>query len=95
MSGRIKKGESLLWGVFVLSLASLSVKIIGLCFKIPLSHLLGDEGMGYFNSAYTIYGWLYVIATAGLPVALSILVSGASEKGDEHRVRAILRVAMT
>lgn len=95
MSGRIKKGESLLWGVFVLSLASLSVKIIGLCFKIPLSHLLGDEGMGYFNSAYTIYGWLYVIATAGLPLALSILVSGASEKGDEHRVRATLRVAMT
>lgn len=94
MSYRKGKGPSLLFGVLVLSAAGLSVKIIGLLFKIPLSHLLGDEGMGYFNSAYTIYGWLYVIATAGLPLALSILISDADERGDERRVRSILRVAM-
>ena len=94
MSDRKRNGPSLLSGVLVLSAASLSVKMIGLLFKIPLSHLLGDEGMGYFNSAYTIYGWLYIIATAGLPVALSILISNASERGDEARVRSIFRVAM-
>ena len=94
MSEGKRRGPSLLSGVLVLSVASLSVKIIGLLFKIPLSHLLGDEGMGYFNSAYTIYGWLYVIATAGLPIALSILISDASERGDEDRVHRIFRSAM-
>ena len=89
-----REGGTLLSGVLVLSGASLTVKIIGLLFKIPLSHLLGDEGMGYFNSAYTIYSWLYVIATAGLPIAVSILIARAEERKDREEIATILRSAM-
>ena len=62
-------------GVVVLTIANLLVKVIGLLYKIPLHNLLGDEGMGYFNSAYVIYTFFYVLSTSGLPVGLSILVS--------------------
>ena len=41
-----------------LSISAIIVKIIGVAFKIPLTYILGDTGMGYFNSAYTIYGFL-------------------------------------
>ena len=95
MADQRGKKPSLLSGVMILTVANLSVKVIGLLFKVPLSHLLGDEGMGYFNSAYTVYSWLYVIATAGIPLALSILISEASEQKDEERVRRIFRVAMS
>ncbi len=69
-------------GVLVLSLSTVIVKIIGLAVKIPLLSTLGAVGMGYFNSAYEIYALLCVVSTAGLPVALSMLVSASRERGD-------------
>jgi len=77
----------------LLSVSTLIVKNIGLAFKIPLMSLLGAEGMGYFNSAYEIYAVLCVLATAGLPTALSVLVSSAEEKGEHMRAVALFKVA--
>ncbi|MBO5845062.1 MAG: oligosaccharide flippase family protein, partial [Clostridia bacterium] len=87
-------GRSFVSGVLFLSLSTLIVKIIGLAYKIPMLSLLGAEGMGYFNSAYEIYALLCVISTAGLPVALSILVSADAESGRWQRVERIYRTAM-
>ena len=81
-------------GVLVLSLSTFAVKIIGLAYKIPMLDLLGAEGMGYFNSAYEIYALLCIIATAGLPIALSILVSVNIERGDVKALRRVYRGAM-
>ena len=74
-------------GVLVLSLSTVIVKIIGLAVKIPLLSTLGAVGMGYFNSAYEIYALLCVISTAGLPVALSMLVSANRERKNMQGVR--------
>ena len=76
-------------GVLVLSLSAVIVKIIGLVYKIPMLKLLGSEGMGYFNSAYEIYTLFCIVATTGLPVAMSVMIS--SGKGGAER---IFRVAM-
>ena len=89
-----KSGKrSVLGGVAVLTLSSLLVKVIGVFYKIPLTYLLGDEGMGYFNSAYTIYAWLYMISTAGLPIGVSILISEADAIADAGRVKRVTRIA--
>ena len=87
-----KRGRtSFLSGVFWLSMSTVLVKVTGLVTKIPLLHLLGAEGMGYYNTAYEIYAFLFVLATAGLPVALSILIS--EERGDGgHILRLSLRL---
>lgn len=55
---------------------------------------LGSEGMGYFNSAYEIYALFCVVSTAGLPVALSVLISGAIARGEEHTVKRIYNAAV-
>lgn len=81
-------------GVLVLSLSTVIVKIIGLAVKIPMLDTLGTVGMGYFNSAYEIYALLCVISTAGLPVALSMLVSSSRERGDMVGVHSIYRNAL-
>ena len=89
-----EKNKSLFFsGVLFLSGASVLVKIIGLLFKIPMSYFLGDEGMGYFNAAYQIYTCLYMLSTAGLPVAVSILISEARGAGDSQRVGHVYSVA--
>lgn len=86
--------KAFLSGVFLLSVSTVLVKIVGLLYKIPMLSYLGTEGMGYFNSAYEIYAFFCVIATAGLPVALSVLISAALAKGERGKVRRFFRAAL-
>ena len=83
--------RSLLGGVLILGAGNLAVKLIGLFFKIPLSRLLGDLGMGYFNTGYTVYSWLFLVGCTGFPVAVSMLVSEAlaTEEGRKGARRVL------
>lgn len=92
---KTKKKKGLLSGALVLAFAGVVVKIIGLVYKIPLTNLIKSEGMGYFNSAYTIYTFFYMISTAGLPVAISLLISSARSVGNRPRVKKIFLVSGT
>ncbi len=90
-----EKGKKRFFSGFLwLSVSTLSVKLLGLIYKIPMLSILGSEGMGYFNSSYEIYALFCVIATAGLPVALSVLISAAVEKGDLETVRRVDLISM-
>lgn len=93
---KTRSSRSLLSGVLILGAGNLLVKLIGLIFKIPLSRLLGDEGMGYFNTGYTVYSWLFLIGCTGFPVAVSMLVSEATEREGEtgRGVRRVLFVTL-
>lgn len=81
-------------GVVVLTAANLLVKVIGLLFKIPMTNKFGDEVMGYYNSAYSIYTFFYMISTAGLPVAVSIMISDARAKGRLNQIKRIFGVTV-
>ncbi len=80
-------------GVLILSLSTVIVKIIGLAYKIPMIDKLGAAGMGYFNSAYEIYAVLCVMATAGLPIALSMMIASAKEHEKYGTIRRVDRSA--
>ena len=81
-------------GVIILTLANITVKLIGLVYKIPLTNMLGDEGMGYFNTAYQIYSWLYMLSTAGLPVATSLMISECNAACRQREKKRILRIIL-
>ena len=70
------KDTSFLKGTLALSISVIVTKIIGVGFKVPLSYLLGDSGMGYFNTAYAIYGFFYILCTAGVPKAMTLVLRG-------------------
>lgn len=89
-----KAGGTLIFGVFLLTVSNLIVKVIGMLFKVPISYILKDEGMGYFNIAYTIYIWLYILSTAGVPVGVSILVSKANAQGRAEYLKKILHSSL-
>ncbi len=100
-SGRGGRGEKLrnssklfFSGVLILTISNLIVKAIGLMFKIPMNHIVGDEGMGYYNEAYTIYTFLYMVSTAGLPTAISIMVADSRAAGKIRQVKRIFRVSL-
>ena len=81
-------------GVSVLTLSTLLVKVIGLLYRIPLLDRLGTEGMGYFNTAYELYALFCVISTAGLPVAMSVLISAHEAAGNYAALRRVYRVSL-
>lgn len=93
--GKIKNSTKLFFsGVVVLTVANLLVKAIGLLFKIPMNKVVGDTGMGYYTSAYTIYTFFYMISTSGLPVAVSILISETRTKGQLRQIKKIFRTTV-
>jgi stage V sporulation protein B len=86
--------QSFLHGTLILVGAGFITKILGFVYRIALSRIIGDEGMGLFQMAFPILLFVIVLATAGLPVAISKLVSEAEATGDEERIRFILRVSL-
>ena len=88
------KKQSFVQGASILVIASLLVKVIGAGFKIPLTHLIDDEGMGIFNSAYQIYTVMFIIATAGFPTAISKMVAESLALERKREAERIFRIAI-
>ncbi|MBA4600844.1 stage V sporulation protein B [Thermoactinomyces mirandus] len=83
-----------LYGTFVLVSAGFITKILGFIYRVALSRIIGDEGMGLFQMAFPILIFTIVITTAGLPVAISKLVSEAQARNQEEKIRSILMVSI-
>lgn len=83
------KKQNFLHGATLLAAATVIVKVIGAVYKIPLQAVLGKIGYSYFSSAYDIYTLLLLISTAGLPVAMSRMISQASSLGDHAQTRRV------
>ena len=92
---KLKNSSKLFFsGVLILTVSNLIIKVIGLLFKIPMNHTVGDEGMGYYNTAYTFYTYLYMVSTAGLPTAISIMISDSKANCQFKQVKRIYRIAL-
>ena len=89
----VSKKQTFLHGAALLAIATAVVKVIGFFYKIPLSAAIGSTGYGYFTAAYNIYTVLLMISSAGLPVAMSRMISQASALGNYNQVRRIYRVS--
>ena len=88
------KKQSFLQGAAVLAAATAIVKIIGAIYKIPMQSVIGQAGFGYFNTAYQIYDVLLMISTAGLPVAMSRMISEAQALDNPNQIRKIFSTAL-
>ncbi len=85
--------QSFLSGAMILTAAIAVTKFIGALYKIPLGNLLDSEGMAHFYAAYNIYRLLLTLSTAGLPLAMSRMVSEAEALGLENQKQQVLLVS--
>jgi stage V sporulation protein B len=86
--------QTFLYGTFILIGAGFITKVLGFIYRIALSRIIGDEGMGLFQMAFPILLFAIVITTAGLPTAISKLVSEAEVKKEEDQIRSILKISI-
>lgn len=73
----------------ILAGASLIVRIIGLIYRIPMTRIIGDEGMGLYTVAYELYSIALILSSYSLPLAVSKLVAAKSitrEHKNSYRI---------
>ncbi len=91
-----KTGKAFVRGAAIIAAAHILIKLLGALYKIPLDRMiLKTTGMGIYNAAYSIYSWMFVVSTAGLPVAISKMVSASKAVGRHREAEKIFRVALT
>lgn len=86
--------QNFLKGAFILSFAGILVKLIGALYRIPLARLIGGEGMGLYQMAYPVYTMVLALSTAGVPVAISILVAEKNARGDIAGGKRVFRISL-
>ena len=86
--------KTFIYGAAILAVTGIVVKILGAVFRIPLGNLIGDEGMGFYNAVYPVYTLLIVIATTGIPIAVSRLVAEHHVDNDPGGANRVFRVAL-
>lgn len=88
------KTKSIIGGMTVLGIAGIICKLVGVLFSIPLTYVIGAEGQGVYNAVFPTYNLLLTVSSAGLPVAVSRMVSSALAQDDPRRARKVFRVAL-
>lgn len=87
--------DKFLRGALILTVAGLMVKIIGAVNRILLSRLLGGEGIGLYQMAYPVYLLMVSVSSAGIPIAISIIVAEKAAKSDFAGANRVFRVSLT
>lgn len=85
--------KSFIQGAVILGIAGIIIKIMGAFFRIPLANLIGEKGMGYYQTAYPIYVLFLTLATAGIPIAISKMVSERVAIGQHYEAYRVFRVS--
>ena len=88
-----QKTKSLVGGISILGLAGLICKVVGVLYRIPLAAYIGGEGLGIYQKVFPAYNLLLTISSAGIPVAISRMVSHYVTCRDPRSARRIFRVA--
>lgn len=91
----MSRRESLLKGAAALALAGLIIKVGNLLVRLPLTRMIGSEGLGIYQMALPAYNAVLHLAVGGVPVAVQNLVAEYSERGRRDVVREVLRLALT
>ena len=77
-----------------LAISGLVAKAVGALFKVPLTNVLGAEGIGIYQLVFPVYTVLLALSGGGLPQAVSRMVSRCCVAGDAAGARRVLSVCM-
>lgn len=75
----------------ILAIAGIVVRLIGLLYRVPLTNIIGEEGMGVYSTAYSIYNILLLISSYSLPLAVSRLVASRNSLGQYKNARRVFQ----
>ena len=81
--------RNFLIGSFLLIISNLIAKLLGAFYRIPLSNMIGAEGIGIYQMIFPIYALLLVLSSSGFPIAISKLISSSRAQGNTKKIKKI------
>ena len=78
----------------LLMIATLSAKLIGALFRLPLTNLIGVEGMGLYQLVYPVYSLMLTLSSGAIPLAISIIVSEKNTLGNRKEGNSLVKSAL-
>ncbi|PSL48525.1 O-antigen/teichoic acid export membrane protein [Salsuginibacillus halophilus] len=85
--------QTLIKSALFLTAATFLSKVLGSVFRIPLQNIAGDDVFGIFSMVYPVYMAVLIITVAGIPIAISKLISEARFNGGIDDIRDIFASA--
>ncbi len=73
----------------ILAAAGIICRIVGILYRSPLTAIIGDEGNGYYSTAYNIYAIILLLSSYSIPSAVSKVIAGKlaiKEYKNAHRI---------
>ncbi len=78
----------------ILAAAGIIVRLIGILYRVPMTNIIGDEGMGYYSTAFNVYNIMLILSSYSLPLAVSKMVAARLAKGQYRNMNRVLRAAL-
>lgn len=88
------KKKSFVYGAIILGLASILCKLIGAIFRIPLTNLIGIEGLGVYQLVYPIFALCLVASSSGVAIAISKIISREFTNKNYQNIKKIFKNAL-
>lgn len=90
----MKKKSNFIVQGSILAMAGIISKLLGMIRRIPIEHIIGDVGNGYYSVAYEVYSYILIISCYSLPLAVSKVVSAKVSKRQYKNVERAFQCAM-
>lgn len=74
----------------ILAVAGIIVRLIGMLYRIPMTNIIGDEGMGYYSTAFNVYNIMLILSSYSLPLAVSKMVAARIARGQYRNMSRVL-----
>lgn len=87
--------RSMLYGTMILSTANLIVRLLGFAYRVFLSRMIGPQGMGLVQLVFPVFQIAITLIAAGIPAAVSRLISEKNVKRDIYGMQRTMAVAIT
>lgn len=68
--------------------------LIGLLYRIPLTRIIGDEGNGYYSTAFNVYTIILLLSSYSLPLAVSKMISARVGEKKYRNADRILKASL-
>ena len=78
----------------ILAVAGIIVRLICILYRVPMTNIIGDEGMGYYSTAFNVYNIMLILSSYSLPLAVSKMVSARMAKGQYRNAVRVLKAAL-
>ena len=92
--GNNKKSNSFVMQAGILAAAGIICKVIGILYRSPLAAVIGDEGNGYYSSAYEIYTIILLVSSYSIPSAISKVIAQRLALREYRNAQKIFRCAI-